>query len=92
VVSAQNGREALEILQKGVIPSVILLDLSMPEMSGWEFRRRQMEDPALADIPVIVISAVATRSEAERSDLEATAFLDKPVPPLQLIELISKFT
>ena len=92
VLSAQNGREALDLLRGGALPSLILLDLSMPEMSGWEFRKRQMQDPALAEIPVIVMSAVATRSEAERSGLEAAAFLDKPIPPPLLMELIRRFT
>jgi CheY-like chemotaxis protein len=90
VVSASNGREALDLLKQGPLPSLILLDLSMPEMNGWEFRERQKREPAWADIPVIVMSAVATRSEAERSGLEAAAFLDKPVPPTMLVELIRK--
>jgi len=58
VIGAGNGVEALEILRTSAPPpSLILLDLMMPVMDGREFRERQLENPALADIPVIVISA-----------------------------------
>jgi CheY-like chemotaxis protein len=88
VMSAANGLEALEALKRGPLPNLILLDLSMPEMNGWEFRERQKQDPAYAGIPVVVISAVATRNEVEHSNLDAAAFLDKPVPPAALVEII----
>jgi len=63
VVLAPDGKEALDLLQQGVVPGLILLDLMMPVMNGWDFRRRQLADPALASIPVIVLSAdpLATR-------------------------------
>jgi CheY-like chemotaxis protein len=57
-VSAANGQEALELLRLGVPASVILLDLIMPIMDGWAFRREQLRDPRLAHIPVIVLSAL----------------------------------
>lgn len=57
VVAATNGRAGLELLQWGVVPRAILLDLMMPVMGGWEFRRHQLADEALASIPVIVMSA-----------------------------------
>jgi CheY-like chemotaxis protein len=57
VVAATNGRAGLELLKWGVVPRVILLDLMMPVMDGWEFRRHQLADTALAPIPVIVMSA-----------------------------------
>ena len=57
VAVAANGREALRALRGGPRPDVILLDLVMPEMSGWEFRQVQAHDPALAGIPVVVVSA-----------------------------------
>jgi CheY-like chemotaxis protein len=67
VLEAANGKEALEALRQ-VHPSLILLDLMMPVMNGWEFRRAQLEDPTLADIPVVVLSALKDHTvEAERS-------------------------
>src|SRR5690242_7123757 len=59
-LAAANGREALEILRaEGPRPSVILLDIMMPVMDGQQFRAAQLEDPELAAIPVIVLSAHA---------------------------------
>src|SRR5580765_7790969 len=66
VVGAANGREALEQLRAGPKPSLILLDLMMPVMNGTEFRAEQLRDPALASIPVVVVSAdPAVRSKAK---------------------------
>src|SRR5689334_6104245 len=55
VVAARDGRTALERLRGGLRPRLILLDLMMPTMNGYEFRREQRADPALAGIPTIVV-------------------------------------
>jgi CheY-like chemotaxis protein len=57
VVSAANGRQALDLLHAGLDADLILLDLLMPVMNGWEFRAAQRADPALSRIPVVVVSA-----------------------------------
>lgn len=62
---AGNGVEALALLRT-CEPCLVLLDLMMPVMSGWEFRERQLQDPALAHIPVICISAVHEPDEVKR--------------------------
>jgi CheY-like chemotaxis protein len=73
---AGNGLEALRYLRGGGDASVILLDLRMPVMDGWAFRREQREDPAIAAIPVVVLSGV----EADHvQDLGAAAAFHKPV-------------
>jgi CheY-like chemotaxis protein len=59
VASAGNGREALDRLRRGLRPDLILLDLLMPVMNGWEFRQVQLADPLLAGIPVVIVSASA---------------------------------
>src|SRR5438105_2276777 len=58
VACARNGEEALDYLNAHPAPALILLDLNMPVMNGWEFRRRQRADPRLAEIPVVVVSAI----------------------------------
>jgi CheY-like chemotaxis protein len=57
VESAANGRTALGILKSGPRPCLILLDLMMPVMDGWTFRQELLKDPALADIPIVVMTA-----------------------------------
>lgn len=80
-----NGRDALEYLRRGDRPDLILLDLMMPVMDGWEFRRRQREDPALAGVPVVVLSAL---DHTRAADLGGTAFLKKPLDFDRLLELV----
>jgi CheY-like chemotaxis protein len=80
-----NGREALEYLHTTAPPNVILLDLMMPVMDGWEFRRRQQADPELAPVPVIVLSALDRERTAA---VDASAFLKKPLDFDRLLELV----
>jgi CheY-like chemotaxis protein len=83
-----NGRAALDYLRRGDFPEVILLDLMMPVMDGWEFRRRQREDPRLADVPVVVLSAL---DPSRAADLEGAAFLKKPLDFDRLLELVRHY-
>ena len=69
-VPASNGQEALAYLRGGGDASVILLDLRMPVMDGWAFRKEQRGDPVLAGIPIVVMSGVAADSSI---DLDARA-------------------
>ena len=85
---AKNGAEALE-KARASRPSVILLDLFMPVMDGAEFRRRQLQDPAVADIPVVVVSAAAGL-EDRISALGVTAHLEKPLRLEQLFQLVAR--
>ena len=86
--TAANGRDALEYLQRGDLPDLILLDLMMPVMDGWEFRRLQREDPALANLPVIVLSALDPSRVAEFGE---TVFLTKPLDFDRLLELVRHY-
>jgi CheY-like chemotaxis protein len=86
VESAPNGQQALDQLSAGASACVILLDLMMPVMDGWQFRREQVRRSALAKIPVIVVSA-AGKERLEQID--ANAILSKP---LDLDELLARVT
>ena len=58
---ASNGREALDLMRQGSPPGLVLLDLMMPEMDGYEVLEAMRNDRALASIPVTVVSAVCDR-------------------------------
>src|SRR3984885_5055406 len=70
VERAQNGLQALEHLQQSrPLPNLIILDLLMPVMDGWEFRTRQKEDPELAKVPVLVVTAIAATAGIDAVDI-----------------------
>ena len=85
VVTAVNGRDALEKLRTGEKPCLILLDLMMPVMNGWELRSALQQDPALRSVPVVVVSA-ATGEIVKRTP--ADAFLSKPVDMDRLLDVV----
>jgi signal transduction histidine kinase len=76
VTTADNGRRALEHLRSGEAPDLIVLDLRMPIMDGWEFRAMQKADPVLSAIPVLAISADGS---AKAAAIDAAAYLRKPL-------------
>ena len=87
-VPAANGREALAYLQGGGQAQAILLDLRMPVMDGWAFRRAQRADPAIAKIPVVVLSGVA-ELEGLR-DLDAASTFSKPVSLPEMADVVRR--
>lgn len=90
VALAGNGREALDMLRSPVLPSLVLLDLMMPVMNGWQFRMAQCADPLLAAIPVVVISADGS-AQREAMALGAEAFLQKPLALNELLTAVARF-
>jgi signal transduction histidine kinase len=87
VVACNNGREALARLGSMSAPDLIILDLMMPVMDGWQFRIQQKNDPALAQIPVIAISADASSKAAA---IDAAAYLNKPFDHGALMSVIER--
>jgi CheY-like chemotaxis protein len=86
-LTAPNGQEALNLLRAGAPVKVILLDLMMPVMDGWEFRRCQRADPKLADIPVVVMSAFDGERVREIAPLAA---FRKPLAFGRMIDLLHR--
>ncbi|MGE3271188.1 MAG: response regulator [Chloroflexota bacterium] len=88
VSTASDGLEALSILDTW-LPDVILLDLMMPKMDGWAFRARQQLMPALAHVPVIVLSA--TRDLALKAqDLQPAYLFSKPFDLDELLTTVAE--
>lgn len=86
VLEARNGQEALEQLRKPPLPAVIILDLLMPVMDGWQFLKRQKATPELTRIPVVVMTAVGATAAAE-----AELILHKPVEPKHLLRTVAHY-
>lgn len=86
-VRVPDGRQALRELRSGERTSVILLDMTMPGMNGWQFREEQLKDKALADIPVILCTADGRAKEKAR-EIGAAGWLRKPVDPDRLLRAV----
>ncbi len=79
-----------ELLAEEPLPALIVLDLMMPELNGWEFHLRLQQDPRLAAVPVVVLSAVAG-FEQRRGKLDVAAMLSKPVDLDQLLQVVARY-
>jgi CheY-like chemotaxis protein len=89
ILEARHGEEALRILRAPSAVCLILLDLFMPTMNGWAFREEQRRDPALASIPVIVLSADGAAAKST-ADLGVLDYMVKPVDFDRLLRLIKQ--
>jgi CheY-like chemotaxis protein len=89
VLTATNGRQAIEIIQKTRDLSVVLMDIMMPEMDGYETMRQIRKDPDLRTIPILALTAKAMKGDREKC-LEAGAsdYIAKPVNTEQLLSLL----
>ena len=89
-VAVTNGREALEWLRVNASPCLILLDLMLPVMSGWEFRRQQLADAKFSGIPVVIISGIHDAA-IHSQRLNAIAFLPKPINLQSLYDTLDEY-
>lgn len=87
VQTAANGREALRLLFAGMRPCVIVMDMTMPVMNGFEFRQEQLQHAAIADIPFIAYSAVIDVAR-HGQHLRAAAYLEKPIEFQHMLAII----
>jgi CheY-like chemotaxis protein len=87
--AAAEGAEALEKLRHGPPPDLIVLDLLMPGMDGWHFRREQRRDKALAALPVVVCSGTGD-ADLHAAALGAAGFINKPIDPDQLLQMVAR--
>lgn len=87
VLSAANGKEAYDLLKTSPKPCLILLDLMMPVMNGWEFLEAQQSHAKIANVPVIVVSAAGDKAKSAK----AHGFIKKPIEVDGLLEMIERF-
>jgi CheY-like chemotaxis protein len=88
VHTAADGAEALKRLRSGLQPGLIVLDLMMPGMDGFQFRKEQLADPKLSAIPVVVYSGHHD-AKANAALLEPTAYIQKPIDFDSFLDLVS---
>jgi CheY-like chemotaxis protein len=92
VMAAGDGPEALETLQTAGAFDLVILDIMMPDMDGYELTRRLRMDPRFAGLPIVALSARAGREAQQASiDAGADASLVKPVDPAELKHMLDKF-
>ncbi|WP_437726096.1 response regulator [Sorangium sp. So ce861] len=88
VMTARNGAEALARLRGAPAPALIVLDLMMPMMDGYAFRAEQLRTPAIADVPVVVLTAGAAPRAAELGPVD---ILKKPVNLAALLDAVARY-
>lgn len=91
VAESTNGQEGLAYLRQArELPNLILLDLAMPVMNGWQFRQNQLQEQRLAEIPVVLLSA-SHELERGASTLHIPEYLAKPITAEQLLDVAARY-
>ena len=88
---AANGREALAYLRAHEPPRLVLLDLMMPVMNGWEFLRERRKDPEMAEVPVVLFTAAGGLDAPAVWALGANDVLHKPANPDDLLAAAGRY-
>ena len=87
VYTASNGKDGIDLLSKIKTPCLILLDLMMPVMDGWEFLDLRKKNNILFKIPVIIISAFGNQAKI----IDVNGFLIKPIEKNKLLQVVHQF-
>ena len=91
VLEALDGVQAIA-LARSELPDLILMDISIPEVDGWEATRILRQDPATKDIPIIALTAHALADDRERATMVGfTAYLAKPVEPRAVVAEVRRW-
>jgi CheY-like chemotaxis protein len=91
VVEAEDGPTALDMLGSSPLPEMILLDVMMPGLNGWQVFERLRQDSRWKSIPVVMLTALAQRADVERAvQLGVDGYLTKPFEPADLIHTIEE--
>jgi two-component system cell cycle response regulator DivK len=91
VIHARNGAEAVQ-LALAESPDLILMDIQMPEMDGYEATRRIHAEPARAAIPIVAVTSYAMTEDREKAlQMGFAGYIEKPINPQKLIAEISQF-
>jgi CheY-like chemotaxis protein len=91
VLEAHDGEEGVRRARES-LPDLILMDISIPKMDGWEATRVLKADPATARIPVIALTAHALAEDRERAaEVGCDGYLAKPIEPRRVLEEVQRF-
>jgi len=91
VTTAKSGREALDYLFHGHVPDLIMLDILMPDMDGWETFGRLRAISKLHEVPILFLSSINDENEIDRAyDMGAVDFIIKPCNSTELLERVKK--
>jgi two-component system chemotaxis response regulator CheY len=90
VVTATNGQEGLHYLRTSPAPNLIILDMKMPVMDGWQFQQQRMKDPALAGIPLFIVSGSVSGAELSAT-FGVAEYAQKPVDIEQFLNTVRRY-
>jgi CheY-like chemotaxis protein len=90
LVEAENGNKCLEVLEHGLNPDVILLDIMMPEMSGWEVFDKIKDNPNWSNIPVVFLTARTDDLAQDAGQILADDYIEKPFEIQDLLNRIER--